>query len=226
MKKLGIIGGAGPLASALLYETLIQESYARGLQVPEMVLINFPFTRGLSFDEGKENKISLINELGYCVQFLIKNGVEIGLLACNTLHLILRNIPQAPVQFYSLPELVIKAALDKKHLRLLILGTENTCRSHLYQHAGIQAIYPTSENQKLLDEVINRVLEGRVLKEDADLVAQIIRQISRSNDLDGVVLGCTDFPVLHHRFPIHSDQPVYDSIKLSAKTIVGSLCSL
>lgn len=221
MKKLGIIGGAGPLASALLYEALIHESYLRGIAVPEIVLINFPFTRGLSLEEGRINQVSLTDELDYCVKFLIKNEVEIGLLACNTLHLTLMNLPLGSIQFYHLPELVLKAALDKKHHRLLILGTENTCRSHLYKKEGIQTVYPSLEFQKLLDEVIDRVLGGKVLREDADLITQVIQH--SSNEFDGVVLGCTDFPVLHHRFPIQSDKPIYDSIKLSAKTIVGSL---
>ena len=65
MKKLGIIGGAGPLASALLYETLIQESYALGRQVPEIVLINYPFSRGLSLEEGKNNEEIIHQELSY-----------------------------------------------------------------------------------------------------------------------------------------------------------------
>ncbi len=92
MKKLGIIGGAGPLASALLYETLIQESYALGRQVPEIVLINYPFTRGLSLDEGKENERTLQKELSYCIKLFLGIEVEMGVLACNTLHVLLKQL--------------------------------------------------------------------------------------------------------------------------------------
>lgn len=223
MKKLGIIGGAGPLASALLYETLIQESYNLGRQVPEIVLINYPFTRGLSINEGKENEKIIHTELSYCIQFLVKSGVEIGILACNTLHLFLKQHIHPAIQFFHLPELIIETAQIKHHHRLLILGTQNTCRSNLYQIAGIQAIYPSSQNQIKIDGIIDRVLEGRILKEDASLVNHIIDATLHQETFDGVVLGCTDFPVLHHRFPISSSKPIYDSIKIPAKTLVGLL---
>lgn len=223
MKKIGIIGGAGPLASALLYEMIIHESYQRGISIPEIVLINFPFTRGLSVDEGRENKDLLSEELNYCLKFLIKNEVEIGLLACNTLHLTLKNLPQDPIQFYYVPDLVLQAASECQHHRLLILGTENTCHSHLYRQRDILTLYPSPEDQHLLNDVINRVLRGKVVKEDSDAVGHVIQKIGRGDDFDGVVLGCTDFPVLHHRFPIPSVKPIYDSIKLSAQTIVGTL---
>lgn len=223
MKKIGIIGGAGPLASALLYETLIHESYTLGRVVPEIVLINFPFTRGLSLREGKDNERTIHHELSYCVQFLAKSGVELGVLACNTLHLFLKHHIHPAIHFYHLPELVIKAAQSKQHHRLLILGTQNTCRSHLYQQSGIETAYPSSQDQTTIDRIIDRVLEGKVLKEDSSIVSRIIEKTSQTQVFDAVVLGCTDFPVLHHRFPISSSKPLYDSIKIPAKTIAGAI---
>lgn len=223
MKKIGIIGGAGPLASALLYETLIQETYNLGRQVPEIVLINYPFTRGLSLSERQDNEKTIQNELNYCIQFLTKSGVELGILACNTLHLFLKYHTHPSMQFYYLPELVIKVAKSKQHHRLLVLGTQNTCSSNLYQIAGSEIIYPSSQDQTTIDKIIDRVLEGKILKEDSFLVSQIINKTSRTKKFDGVVLGCTDFPVLHHRFPIYSSKPIYDSIKIPAKTLAGIL---
>lgn len=224
MKKLGIIGGAGPLASSLLYETLVRESYAQGCRVPEIILINYPFTRGLSLEEGKENEKLIHEQLKYCIQVLVKSGVELGILACNTLHLFLKqHLRASAIQFYHLPELVIQAAQSKQHHRLLILGTQNTCRSQLYQLGEIDPLYPSSQDQKIIDEVIDRVLRGRILKEDSLLMSHLIERICYLNSFDGVVLGCTDLPVLHHHFPISSEKPVYDSIKIPAKTLIGYL---
>lgn len=223
MKKIGIIGGAGPLASALLYETLIQESYALRRQVPEIILINYPFTRGLSLKEGKENEITIHEELSYCIQMLARNGVDVGILACNTLHLYLKQHTHPSIKFCYLPEIVIQAAQAKNHHRLLVLGTQNTCDSNLYQFAGIEVVYPSCQDQQIIDEVIDRVLEGKILKEDSLLVNQVIERVASQKSFDGIVLGCTDFPVLHHRFPISSVKPIYDSIKIPAKTLVGAL---
>lgn len=221
MKKIGIIGGAGPLASALLYETLIYESYSLGRKVPEIVLLNFPFTRGLSLEEGLINKQKIQSELNYCVQFLANSGVELAILACNTLHLFLKSEVHPSIQFYSLPELVLNLAQKKHHHRLLILGTQNTCRSNLYENGKIETIYPSSCDQIKIDEVINRILVGEIRMEDSELVENIIETASQEQSFDGVVLGCTDFPVLHHHHPIFSLKPIYDSIKIPAQTLAG-----
>lgn len=223
MKKIGVIGGAGPLASALLYETLINESYAHAFEMPEIVLINFPFTRGLSCDEGKRNEDAIHSELSYCVDFLVKNRVEVGVLACNTLHLYLpQHLPRS-IRFYSLPQLVLKAACNQKHMRLLILGTENTRRSNLYHQEGIVAHYPSIQDQAIIGEVIDQVLKGVISQRDAISLGEVIDRSLKEQDFDGVVLGCTDLPVLHHHFPIPSPKKIYDSIKIPAKTIVGAI---
>ena len=204
MTKLGIIGGAGPLASALLYETIIQNSLVLGRAIPEIILINFPFTRGLSLEEKKMNEKVIVDELNYCINLLLKMEVERAILACNTLHLFLKRLPHETIKFRYLPELVLEAARKNQHHRLLILGTENTRQSQLYQLPDIQTIYPSLKNQQLIDEIINRILEGKILENDSLLVSQVIEQTSLFKDFEGVVLGCTDFPVLHHRFPISS----------------------
>lgn len=223
MNKLGIIGGAGPLASALLYETLVRECYALGHTVPEIVLINYPFTRGLSQEEGLSNAGTLKEQMNYCINFLAQNGVQRGVLACNTLHLILQNCPQDRVHFHYLPDIVVNAAKENKHQRLLILGTRNTCGSRLYQIEGVNPLYPTLHNQSLIDQVIDRVLEGKILEADARLFDKIIQQTALEENFDGIVLGCTEIPLLHHHFPIRAEKSIYDSIKIPAKTLVGNL---
>lgn len=220
--KIGIIGGAGPLASSLLYETLVHESYSLGRPVPEIHLVNYPFTRGLTDEEGKANLQTIRDELSYCIHLLVESGVEEVILACNTLHLFLDRPSELPFQFHHLPEIVANAALKRGHNRLLILGTENTCHSRLYHIPGIQPVYPIPQDQKMINAIIDRVLKGEVLKKDAESVGSVIERAALSEEFDAVVLGCTDFPVLHHRYPIKSVKPLYDSIKTPANLIAGA----
>jgi aspartate/glutamate racemase len=219
MKKIGIIGGAGPLASALLYESLVYESYLQKQPIPEIFLLNFPFTRGLTLDEGQNNKKLIFEELSYCIEILIQNGVEIGMLACNTMHLFLRTFPPIPILFQQLPNLVMNEARKRDLRRLLILSTQNTCHFNLYQHEELITVYPSTQTQVLIGEIIDRILEGKITKEDSNLLGKLIHETSTMTDFDGVVLGCTDLPVLHHHFPIVSDKPILDSIKISAKAL-------
>jgi len=220
--KIGIIGGAGPLASSLLYETLVHASYSHGRPVPEIHLVNYPFTRGLTEEEGKVNLLTIRAELRYCINLLVESRVEEVILACNTLHLFLDRLLELPFQFHHLPEIVANAALKRGHSRLLILGTENTCHSSLYHLPGIQPLYPIQQDQEMINAIIDRVLKGEILKKDAESVGSVIERAALSDDFDAVVLGCTDFPVLHHRYPIESEKPLYDSIKTPANLIAGA----
>lgn len=221
MKKLGIIGGAGPLASSLFYETLVHESYHLGYPPPEIILINYPFTRGLTLQEGEKNESRIHNELAYCLNILKLTDAQRGVVVCNTLHTYIFSIPQDEVLFFSLPQLVLREIGTLRNRRFLLLGTQNTCRSLLYRTSGLTLVLPSEQEQSLVDRVIDHVLEGKILESDSLLVTELMKKFSRK--IDGVILGCTDLPVLHHHHPLHSDKPIYDSVKIPAKSILGLL---
>lgn len=223
MKKIGIIGGAGPLASSLLYESIVRECYGVNVDVPEIFIINFPFTRCLTEEEKQTSTEQVLNELSYCIRSLERHGVEIGLLACNTMHIILKQLPPSSIEFHYLPELVLQSARNDGVRELLFFGSQNSCRYNLYQDPSIRMVYPSEGDQGCIDQVIDRVLEGRICQQDAAMVGRIIDRIATEFAIEGVILGCTDLPVLHHHFPIPSKIKIYDSIKLPAKSIGGSL---
>jgi aspartate racemase len=209
MKKLGIIGGAGPLASALFYETLVHEIYRSQLPLPEIVLLNYPFERSQSQQQ-------LQCALSNCIQTLEEKGMQRAVLVCNTLHLELAKIGQGAVQFFSIPQLVLGEI--KPGSRLLLLGTEKTCHSALYQMEGVTLFFP---EQQIVEKVIDHILKGKILIEDALILEKLIRDYPE--EIDGVILGCTDLPVLHHHFPLQCDLPIYDSVKIPAKTLLRYL---
>lgn len=225
MKKLGIIGGAGPLASALLYESIIKECYASASAVPEMILINYPFKRELTLLEAKEGEKILLAQLSYCIELLSQGGAELALLACNTLHLYLKLLPNK-VPFLSLPDLVMEEAIKQGSRRLLLLGTEKSCHSPLYRHPAIEVVAPGGKEQQMIEEVIDRILGGKVEQNDSLLLSNLIEEMGirpGSPSFDGIILGCTDLPVLHHYFPLKSHLPIYDSIKVPARFVSAFL---
>lgn len=219
MKKLGIIGGAGPLASALFYETLVHECYRLKQPLPEMLLLNYPFIRGLTPKEKKENRSLLQKELLHCLDILQRGGVEATVLVCNTLHLELALLPQHALHFFPIPELVLREIKERGGRRLLLLGTQNTCLSPLYQECGLTIFRPGQ--QKIVDKAIDRVLAGEILESDSLLISELINTFPE--EIDGVILGCTDLPVLHHRFPLCTNKAIYDSVKIPAQTILRYL---
>jgi len=222
MKKLGIIGGAGPLASALFYETLVYESYRLQRPLPEIVLLNYPFSRGLTPQEKEENGPVVRQELLHCLHAVKNSGATTAVVVCNTLHLELQKLlfPKN-LQAISLPHLVLAEIRAQQKTRLLLLGTENTCNSPLYRKSGLTIFSPSKEGQKVVNEVIDRILEGSVSQADARKIDEVIHTFPE--EIDGVILGCTDLPVLHHHVPLKTTKTIYDSVKIPAKTLMRYL---
>jgi aspartate/glutamate racemase len=192
-----------------------------GRPIPEIFLLNYPFNRGLTPEESLDNGGVVREELRYCLKALEEAGAEVGVLVCNTLHLELAIAPQGRVHFLRLPDLLLEEIHEKKSKRLLLLATRNTCNSSLYQQKDLTLFHPSREGQEVVDEVIDRVLMGHFCSQDSTHLEEVIRAFSE--EIDGVILGCTDLPVLHHHFPICLSLPIYDSVKIPAQKIVRCL---
>ena len=92
MKKIGIIGGAGPEAGSLLFNMIIRKLQSEGKHndhdFPEIHLLNYPFYFAINSTLKEE---LLREQLKEALNKLEKNNVDIIALACNTLHAL---IPQ------------------------------------------------------------------------------------------------------------------------------------
>ncbi|MEN9654605.1 MAG: hypothetical protein RL235_717 [Chlamydiota bacterium] len=198
MKTLGVIGGAGPLASALFYESVVCECYRQKRPVPKMVVLNYPFARGLTEVESSQNSSSNRRAIEGCLATLADAKASVAVLVCNTMHLELRKIDHHGVVCTHIPELVMEEILRQGRRRVLLLASQRTGATDLYHHPDIEIVLP--EKQGIIDAVIDRVLEGTLLESDSGQLEELIA--SHGDAIDGVILGCTDLPVLHHRFPI------------------------
>lgn len=225
-KKLGIIGGAGPYASALLYQNILEGYYNQPIRgsVPEITLVNYPFTRGLSLEESQQSSSLLCTELQRCIDALSQYGASLLMIACNTLHTFLPFLNLRNMSLISLPKAVIRTALSKELRRPLLLGTPTTLKSDLYHHDFLNLIYPNGAEQRIVDRVIDRILSGIVQKEDSQALSNLITGIQTRENIDSVVLGCTDLPVLHQSYTLTIPGiPILDSIRIPANQIINQL---
>jgi len=220
--KYGIIGGAGPYASALLYHKIVKQHYGSGLgALPELILINFPFTRGLTKSESQSNHETLIEEVQGCIESLASQGVSRFTISCNTLHHYLDHVDYQGMKPFHIPEMVLSQAKQEGLKTLLVLSTETTKQKGLYEDESMELVYPNSTEQQLINQVIDRILCGKICKEDAIILKNLVIEINKRKEIDGVILGCTDLPVLHASFPIAVPGiHTLDSIDITAKAFL------
>ncbi len=216
--RLGIIGGAGPYASALLYHTLLKKLYDQGKAIFEMLILNYPFTHPPldgnlhSFDR------ALAKELQACVDTLLAAKINVAVVVCNTLHAYLHEL-RGGIRLIHLPRTVCETIASAGARKVLILGTPVTRRDGLYSHPGYLSVFPSEEEQKGIDLAIDHILKGHLLQTDAQILEEIVHKACREEGIDGVVLGCTELPVLNAHYPLKLPCTLFDSIDILANRL-------
>lgn len=220
-KKIGIIGGADPAASCLLYEEIIKACFQingckNGSEFPEIVIVSFPFTRGMSAQRAHAARQILCTELQSCVDKLVRCSVDLIALACNTLHLFMPVVNLHNKQFVHLVQTTLTQIQQAHCARVLVFATEVSMQQRLYQHPCITFIAPDTGEQQQVDHIITRVHQGIYAQTDA----QLLSTITQNHDIEGVVFGCTDLSVLHKHYPIVAVGKVFDTVTILARELV------
>lgn len=221
LKKIGIIGGAGPLASAFLYRKLVELSHQEfGHEVLEIMIINYPFSLELLKDHKKTSEA-----LQNCFDRLTKQGADLVAIACNSLHGYLDQVSYDKNQLVHIAKTVVTRAKEKRMKKILILGTSITKHYGVYTSNDILCISPTEEDQAILLTILQRVLSGIICKQDSALLAKIAHKIYENEPFDGVVLGCTDLSLIEEEYPIVLVEdgkliPILDSVTVLAEELI------
>ena len=84
-----------------------------------------------------------------------------------------------------------------KHIS--ILGSRTTLRMKLYQNElekhSIKSIEPSIEQQEVIAEAVRKVVSNKTEEKDALAIRKIIDDL-KIRGAEGVILGCTEIPLL------------------------------
>ena len=162
-----------------------------------------------------------------CTDFLLKKGVKILVVACNTVSAIslsdIRERVSVPV--IGVIEPGARAALAAtKNGRIGVVGTEATIRSSAYVRA-IKALDEKAEVFGLACPLfVPLVEEGWNEGEIAKLVAERYLSPFREMGIDTIVLGCTHYPLLKKVIAeVVSGAAIIDSAVETGKTLKNIL---
>jgi len=199
-KRLGILGGMGPAASAEYITRLIQQTSASCDQehIP-FVLWNEPRTpdRSTSLRNGDDRPLPYLL-IG--IQVLKDAGCNFIVIPCNTAHFWYDDIVKLRVPIIHIVDSVTDALRDAGVAAgtIGVMGTQATIELGLYQYklnkAGWTCIVPTKEEMDtLVQPAIDLVKAGDMIKSHAMLMSVVDSLIARG--ATAVVLGCTEIPL-------------------------------
>lgn len=203
MKTIGILGGIGPQATMALeaqIHAVAQELIPpdRNAGYPPLMVLYLRHAPLLLSDDGVTPVLPLSPDprllqaaetLGSRADFII--------IASNTPHLFRQEIEQAAGQpVLSMVDLAVAEAQRRKPTRVgvLGLGDPTVYRVPLDQQNIAYEIIPADLRERL-DRAIWALMEGR---EDRHSRAAAIEAVAylRARDVDVIILGCTEIPLL------------------------------
>ena len=199
-KKLGIIGGLGPLATAYFMRRIIEMTDAATDQDNiEMVIYNtpsIPDRTGFILGTSEESPLPKIIELANKLE---KENVDYIAMPCITAHYFHDQI--ADTVFVPVSNGIRETAqyLSERGItKVGIMATDGTATMHLFDSVfkdyDIKCIYPDRECQKLVMSIIyDDVKAGKPVKmEEFDLIkAQLLEK-----EAEVILLGCTELSIV------------------------------
>lgn len=224
MRIVGLIGGTGWISTAEYYRYINEEVNRRlgGLNFAECILYSLDYGEIDALKRaGREPEVyHLILD---AAKKLEGAGAEGLALCANTMHMFVERLEPE----LSIPIIHIAAAtareINAKGLRNVgLLGTKLTMELDFYkkrlQAAGINTLVPEVEDRDFIEQAINfELLKGVSKPETKNGFLQIIDDL-REKGAEGIVLGCTEIPLIVHEGDV--DLPVFNTTLVHSRAIV------
>lgn len=211
--KLGIVGGMGPSATALLYNRIIDHTVSSCDQDHiEMVILNDSLipdrTKALLYN-GK----SPIERINNDINDLISLGCDYFIMPCNTAHAFKNEFNlQGKIKFINMIEETInyinETYPDKK---VCVLCTNGTKDANVYKNDFVAIDYP--KNQDKVMSVVTNTKAGLDVYFD---IQEVIKE--EENNFDIFLLACTELSL--YKDQINTKKIVIDAMDILVKKAI------
>lgn len=221
MKTIGLIGGMSWESSKLYYEFLNTnvKDLLGGSHSAKCVMVSVDFSEieKLTF-QGDWNAIGEL--MKQAAQHLERAGADIILLCTNTIHLVSHFISEnVNIPFLHIATTTGEAIRDLGLKKVGLLGTKFTMEKDFYTKTLINdfalevAIPETIDRLVVHDIIYKELVKGQFTKASKQKVVEIINKL-RIQGAEGVILGCTELPILISE--LDTPIPIFDTGKIHA----------
>lgn len=204
MPKLGMVGGTGPESTVEYYQAIIkryQDKTGNPEELPEFLIHSINMYKIFDLlDSGEEGE--LVAYLAAAVRDLQKAGADFAVLAANTPHIVFEEVRQeSGVPMISIVEETFREA-DRLNLgNVGLIGTKFTMENDFFKEPflanGKKLVVPNGDEQDYIHEkIVDELEKGIVKPETKDEFLNIISRMVEEDGIDGIILGCTELPML------------------------------
>jgi aspartate racemase len=224
MKTIGIIGGTTWVSTLDYYKMLNQKvnSALGGYHSARLILYSIDFDDMVRFkaqgndDALKKMILDASNKLEYA-------GAECLMLGANTLHMLAGFIQERiSIPLIHIGEETAKVIAAKKLGKVGLLGTRVTMEQDFYrkklEEYGIMTIIPPEKDREYIHRTIFEEFSKEIFTDEARArYSEIIDELV-SAGAEGVILGCTEIPILMRRKAF--SVPLFNTTEIHADAAV------
>lgn len=224
-KVIGIIGGMGPLATADLFQKIIQHTQAQRDQDHLRVLIdnntNIP-DRTAAILQGGDSPVP---QLTASARGLEAMGADLLIMPCNTAHYYYDQVQAAVgIPVLHMIDLTCQALQRRGVSKAGLLATDGTLQTGIYQqhfaNSGIQLLEPAGQAQQAVMDVIYRGVKAGNTAYDTAAFCRTMDDLLEQG-AQTLILGCTELPLAMSLY--HLSYPVTDpTLELAKGAILAA----
>ncbi len=224
MKTIGLVGGTGWISSVEYYKIINEEINRRsgGLAFARCILysINYGDIDAFNRLDDKEGVYRLILD---AASKLIRSGADFIVLCANTTHQFADRLEkEIDVPVVHIAEATADEIRRKNINRVGLLGTRQTMEMDFYKSKlndrKIEVLVPGPDDRDFIQDTIsNELLRGIFSEESRVRFIAICKGLNRRG-AEGIVLGCTEIPLLLKQED--TDIPLFNTLAIHAGAAV------
>jgi len=229
MKTIGIIGGVSWVSSEQYYRFINQMVRDRfgPLHSAPILMYSIPFG-----EFAKEERLAskgdwrpLRRTMVDAARRLEAGGADFIIVASNTMNST-DDLIEASVEIpvLSIQDAVGAAVQDRGIERVALLGTKFTMEEPFYRGVlegdfGLKVVTPNAAERDYINDVIfNELCAGTFRKQSRDRFVRIIERLVKEKGAQGVILGCTEIPLLVKQKDV--SVPAFDTTRIHSAAAV------
>lgn len=225
MKTIGLIGGLSWESSKEYYRIINETVNERlgGLHSAKCILYSLDFaeSREIQQTKGWDEMTKILIDTA---QRLEAAGADIVLICTNTMHKFMPEIQrEIHVPILHIADATAEKVLEKGLKKVGLLGTKMTMEEDFYkgrigEKFGINVLVPDKDERDFIETVIiDELCVGKMNASSKKGFKQIIEKLVE-NGVEGIILGCTEIPLLIKQEDVNV--PIFDTAEIHAKAAV------
>lgn len=225
MKTIGLIGGMS-WESSLEYYRIINETVKEtigGLHSAKSIMFSYDFEEIESLQHlGKWTELT--DSMTEIARRLENAGAELIVICTNTMHKVADEIQRSlSIPIIHIADATAEKIIEKKLQKIGLLGTKFTMEEGFYKDRlekkyGLKVMIPDKEERQVIHDIIyNELVLGQLKEQSRNVFFNVIQQLIALG-AEGIVLGCTEIPLLIKQEDI--DIPLFDTTTIHAISAV------